>query len=217
MIGDIIKIDEKHLNTAEQIFASLNTKIHSGNQYKYAVGIAGESGSGKSVTAYAVSRILEKNNIKSVVIQMDNYFKLPPKSNHENRLISIDNVGTHEVNLDLLSQNIQDFKTGKDSFEKPLVNYPENSISTEIIDTKDVQVIIVEGTYILELDDFDFKIFIDRNYKSTYKNRMERNRDEKSDFVEQVLQIEHHIIKEYKSKANLILDNDYKVIIPPTQ
>ena len=46
---------------------------------------------------------------------------------------------------------------------------------------------------------------------------MERNRDEKSDFVEQVLQIEHHIIKEYKSKANLILDNDYKVIIPPTQ
>ena len=217
MIGDIIQIDEKHLSTAEQIFTILNTKIPSGNHDKYAVGIAGESGSGKSVTAYAVSKILEKNNIKSVVIQMDNYFKLPPKSNHENRLISIDNVGTHEVNLDLLSQNIQDFKTGKDSFEKPLVNYPENSISTEIIDTKDVQVIIVEGTYILELDDFDFKIFIDRNYKSTYKNRMERNRDEKSDFVEQVLQIEHHIIKEYKSKANLILDNDYKVIIPPTQ
>ena len=217
MIGDIIQIDEKHLSTAEQIFTILNTKIPSGNHDKYAVGIAGESGSGKSVTAYAVSRILEKNNIKSVVIQMDNYFKLPPKSNHENRLISIDNVGTHEVNLDLLSQNIQDFKTGKDSFEKPLVNYPENSISTELIFAKDVQVVIVEGTYILELDDFDFKIFIDRNYKSTYKNRMERNRDEKSDFVEQVLQIEHHIIKEYKSKANLILDNDYKVIIPPTQ
>ncbi|WP_028121812.1 uridine kinase family protein [Epilithonimonas tenax] len=217
MIGDIIQIDEKHLSTAEQIFTILNTKIPSGNHNKYAVGIAGESGSGKSVTAYAVSKILEKNNIKSVVIQMDNYFKLPPKSNHENRLVSIDNVGTHEVNLDLLSQNIQSFKTGADSFEKPLVNYPENSISTELIFAKDVQVVIVEGTYILELDDFDFKIFIDRNFKSTYKNRMERNRDEKSDFVEQVLQIEHQIIKAYKSKADLILDNDYKVLIPSAQ
>jgi hypothetical protein len=40
--------------------------------------------------------------------------------------------------------------------------------------------LIVEGTYILEIDDFDYKIFIDRNYKDTYENRMKRNRDEKS-------------------------------------
>jgi uridine kinase len=60
--------------------------------------------------------------------------------------------------------------------------------------------LIVEGTYILEIDDFDFKIFIDRNYKDTYENRMKRNRDEKSDFVEQVLEIEHQIIKQFKKK-----------------
>ena len=80
------------------------------------------------------------------------------------------------------------------------------------MDTKDFPFLIIEGTYILDVDDFDFKIFIDRNYKDTYENRLNRNRDEKSDFVEQVLDIEHQIIKQYKNKADLVLGKDYQVI-----
>ena len=56
---------------------------------KIAIGIGGESGSGKSVTAYALQRILADHNIQSVVIQMDDYFILPPKLNHENRFLFI--------------------------------------------------------------------------------------------------------------------------------
>jgi uridine kinase len=179
---------------------------------KIAIGIAGESGSGKSVTAFALQKILEQENVKSLVLQMDDYFKLPPKTNHENRLKSLDNVGIQEVDLEKLSQNIKDFKTESSEIEKPLVYYSENLISSEKIDTSGYEVILVEGTYILEIEEFDFKIFIDRNYKDTHENRMKRNRDEQSDFVEKVLEIEHQIIRSFKNNADLILGKNYELV-----
>ncbi len=213
MIGDIILLKERHIETGKNVFQVIEER-HLLDK-KIAIGIGGESGSGKSVTAYALQRILADHNIQSVVIQMDDYFILPPKLNHENRLLSFNNVGTHEVNLQLLSKNVKDFKAGAESIIKPLVNYQLNSVSSETINVRNVQVLIVEGTYILENDtDFDFRIFIDRNYKDTYQNRIERNRDENSDFIEQVLDIEHNIIKKYKSKADLILGKNYQLIIP---
>ncbi|GGG62995.1 uridine kinase family protein [Epilithonimonas arachidiradicis] len=212
MIGDIIELKEIHLATGKEIFEILNTKLPLKSKHILTIGIAGESGSGKSVTAFALQKILNENNIKSLVWQMDDYFKLPPKSNHENRLKSIQNVGIQEVDLAKLSQNISEFKNGKTEIEKPLVHYNENRIASEETEVADYKVVIVEGTYILEIDDFDFKIFIDRNYKDTYENRMSRNRDEMSDFVEQVLEIEHQIIKQFKAKADLVLGKNYELL-----
>lgn len=145
---------------------------------------------------------------------MDDYFKFPPKTNHENRQKSLDNVGMHEVNLVVIQENINEFKSGKYSIEKPLVHYQNNSVSQEILDTKDVQVLIIEGTYVLSIEDFDFSIFIDRNYKDTYENRMKRNRDEQSDFVEKVLDIEHQIIRQFKYKADILLGKNYQIVKP---
>ncbi|MFT4073432.1 MAG: hypothetical protein QM654_16095 [Dysgonamonadaceae bacterium] len=213
MIGDVIVLKERHIETGKNVYEMLTE--HFDISGKFTVGIGGESGSGKSVTAFALQKILSEHGISSVVLQMDDYFNLPPRSNHENRLLSFDNVGTHEVNLALLSDNVYNFKAGVDSFVKPLVNYQANLISSEVVPVKDIRVLIVEGTYILENEkDFDFKIFIDRNYKETYMNRMERNRDENSGFIELVLDIEHKIIKQYKCKADLILGKNYQLIIP---
>lgn len=214
MIGDIIELNETHLATAGEILEILKRQFPLAQKHKIAVGIAGESGSGKSVTAFALQKVLQEINIKSLVLQMDDYFTLPPKANHENRLLSLDNIGPHEVDLKKLSGNIKDFKKAMPIIEKPLVHYRENSIRTEVLKVEECEVIIVEGTYILELEDFDYKIFIDRNYKDTYKNRMQRNRDEQSDFVEKVLDIEHRIIRNFKNNADLILDKNYQPVIP---
>lgn len=210
MIGDVINLEQKHLDTAENIYKIFKEKYN--HDKKWAVGICGESGSGKSVTAFALKKVLEENGIKSLVIQMDDYFKLPPKTNHENREKSFDNVGMHEVHLDLIKDNINEFKKGKSTLEKPLVHYQNNSISEEILDLQDVQVIIIEGTYILSIDDFDFSIFINRNYQDTYEKRMERNRDEQSDFIEKVLKIEHNIIHQFKEKADIVLGKNYEIL-----
>ncbi|MET3539005.1 uridine kinase family protein [Chryseobacterium limigenitum] len=212
MIGDVINLEEKHLTTAENIYRII--KQNENHTEKWAVGICGESGSGKSVTAFALKKVLEENRIKSLVIQMDDYFKLPPKTNHENRQESFDNVGIHEVQLELIEKNIKDFKKGSSSIEKPLVHYQNNSVSQEIVDIADVQVLIIEGTYILSIEDFDFSIFIDRNYKDTHENRMKRNRDEQSDFVEKVLDIEHQIIRQFKHKADIVLGKNYQIVKP---
>lgn len=210
MIGDVINLEQKHLNTAENIYKIFREKYN--HDKKWAVGICGESGSGKSVTAFALKKVLEENGIKSLVIQMDDYFKLPPKTNHENRQRSFDNVGMNEVLLDLIKDHINEFKEGKSTLKKPLVHYQNNSISEEILDLQDVQVIIIEGTYILSIDDFDFSIFIDRNYQDTYEKRMERNRDEQSDFIEKVLNIEHNIIRQFKEKADVVLGKNYEIV-----
>lgn len=212
MIGDIIEIKPRHLVTAREILEAFKNSGLFDKNHKIAIGIAGESGSGKSVTAYALQNVLNEVNIKSLVLQMDDYFKLPPRTNHENRLKSIENVGTQEVDLAKLSQNISDFKAGEKLIKKPLVHYNENRIAAEDINAEDYTVIIAEGTYILEIDDFDFKIFIDRNYKDTYENRMDRNRDDKSEFVEKVLEIEHQIIKQFKAKADLVLGKNYEIL-----
>lgn len=214
MIGDIIELKEKHLAIAKEIIAILKQRLSLQTPSKLAIGVAGESGSGKSVTAFSLQKVLEQEQVKSIVLQMDDYFKLPPRSNHENRLKSLDNVGIHEVDLEKLAQNITAFKNGVSEIEKPLVNYNENSIGTEKINVSEYDVVIVEGTYIFEAEGFDYKIFIDRNYRDTYENRMKRNRDEKSDFVEEVLEIEHRIIRNFKNNADLILGKNYEPINP---
>jgi len=210
MIGDVINLEQKHLDTAENIYKIINGNYNYPD--KWALGICGESGSGKSVTAFALKKVLEEKGVKSLVIQMDDYFKLPPRSNHENRLKSLDNVGLQEVNLNLIQENIKDFKKGKTTIEKPLVDYHANSVSQEIVQIEDVQVLIIEGTYILDINEFDFTIFINRNYKDTYENRMIRNRDEQTDFVEKVLEIEHNIIRKFKEKADVILEKNYQIV-----
>ncbi|SIR07850.1 uridine kinase [Chryseobacterium sp. RU33C] len=212
MIGDIIELKDKHLATAKEIIEILKKRFPLCKQKKIAIGIAGESGSGKSVTAFAIQKILEQENIKSFVVQMDDYFKLPPKTNHENRQQSLNNVGIHEVDLDTLSRNIKDFKNKVAELEKPLVNYEANSVSNEIVDTSEYSMMIVEGTYVFEIESFDFKIFIDRDYKDTFRNRMNRNRDEQSDFIERVLEIEHQIIRNFKNSADLILGKNYELL-----
>lgn len=214
MIGDKIHITEKYIKTAEEIVHLLTEKSALRNGNKTTIGIGGESGCGKSVTAFALQKVLVEKGLKSTVLQMDDYFHLPPKSNHKNRLKNLKDVGIGEVNLQLLAENIIDFKNGKSSSQKPLVDYKNNSISNETLEFENIEIMIVEGTYILELNNFDYKIFIDRNYKETFENRMSRNRDEKSDFVEKVLKIEHNIIRTYKDKADFILDKNYQILMP---
>lgn len=210
MIGDKNNLRQDYLEIAQKIWATLKEKI-SLSQEKIVIGIAGESGSGKTVTAFALQHILENFGYNSAVLQQDDYFKLPPKTNHNARVQNIQLVGREEVDLELIQNHINSFKNEIESLEKPLVDYNNNLILSEKLDLKNIKFLIVEGTYILSLENYDFNIFIDRNFKDTKNDRIARKRDEQSDFVEEVLEIEHQIIKNYKNKANIIIDNNYKI------
>src|SRR5512147_2318897 len=95
------------------------------------IAVAGESGSGKSVTATALAGELATAGIVSILLHQDDYFLLPPRTNHEHRVQDLRNVGPHEVNLALLQSHVDAFRAKVDGVEGPTVDYPANRFLTK--------------------------------------------------------------------------------------
>ncbi len=204
MIGDKLLITDYHRNAAALIYDELAELIQA-KSAPVAVTVAGESGCGKSETAEVLAQSCEAVGLKSVILQQDDYFIHPPRTNHETREKDINWVGMNEVKLELMDQNIADIKKGAEEITKPLVIFDEDRITSENLAVKGVKVIIAEGTYTTTLKNADLKAFINRNYKQTKKSRLARSRDPATDFLEKVLVIEHDIISGHKKLAGIII------------
>ena len=212
MRGDTIIVEEHHRRAAAEIVPALLPKID-GSVGKYTLSVAGESGSGKSETATAIAEALEKEGIASVILQQDDYFVYPPKSNDRARRRDIAWVGPQEVRLDLLDTHLRAFHDNADSIDKPLVDYETDSIGAEWIVVADARVAIAEGTYTSLLDNVDIRIFIARDYEETRAHREKRKRDaaELDPFIDDVLKIEHGIISLHRARADIVINADYSV------
>ncbi len=206
MIGDIITIKDEYFSTAEMILDRLKE-----DNFPQVFAIGGESGSGKSVTAICLQKKLKEIGIPAFILHLDDYFIFPPQTNHDRRVEKIERVGESEVNFKLLQKNVNSFLDGDDYLEKPIVNYRLNQILSEQINLSSYKCLIVEGTYSFSLKNIDCYIFMDRTYKETYLQRKERGREQESDFIEDVLAIEHKIIRPNRKKANFIVLADYSV------
>jgi len=209
MKGDAIVVEEHHVRAARGVVTLLRQLLDAGD--RFAVTIAGESGSGKSETAQAVADELQSAGVAAVIFQQDDYFVYPPKSNDRARRKDIDWVGPQEVRLDLLDKHLSAFLGGDGSVTKPLVNYAEDSVGEERLDLGDARVAIAEGTYTTLLGNAAARAFIDRTYLQTRAHREKRQRDasELDAFIERVLAIEHAEIASHKPRASIIIDEDY--------
>lgn len=210
MIGDKIELRPEYIYPANEILTRILPKLITNNEI-YFITISGESGCGKSTLAIALQHCMEAKSINSYVFHMDDYFRLPPKSNHNKRLSDLNWVGTGEVNLDLLQENVDGIISGYDSIDKPLVDYQEDMILSEHLQLDNYRVYIIEGTYVSLLNHINLKIFIDRDYRDTLVQRISRARDPLTPFVEQVLEIEHQLIAPFKENADVFLNKDYSV------
>jgi len=205
MIGDKLVITEYHRTAAAAIFKELREILVDAGK-PVAVTVAGESGCGKSETAAVLAELCNEAGYKALILQQDDYFVYPPKTNHRKREEDLNWVGPQEVKLDLIEENIEAIKNGSEpELTKPLVNYDEDSVSSEKISVEGVKVIVVEGTYTTTLKNADLKAFIDRDYRQTKKARLKRSRDPQTDFMEKVLSIEHDIISAHKELAHVII------------
>ncbi len=207
MKGDILILDENHRKAGKQIVERIIGEIQ--KQETYTISVAGESGAGKSEIAQAIADELAKENIQSFIFGQDDYFKLPPKSNARQRELDISWVGDHEVRLDFLAEHIRKAREKKANFIKPLVDFDADVIGTEEVDTSHYQVFIAEGTYTTLLEGIDTKIFIDRNKMDTVESRKKRNREKQDAFLDEILTIEHRIISQHKSLADIIINKNF--------
>jgi uridine kinase len=203
--GDKLVIKEHHTTIAKQLFDMLTKEIMD----KCTISVGGESGAGKSEIAAELARILNDNGIETKVIQQDDYFVYPPRTNHRMRKKNIEQVGEYEVKLDFIEANLRSFKQGDHYIYKPLVIYEEDRITTELLEVGSASVLIAEGTYTTRLNFVDRRIFIDRTYHDTERERLERRRDQMEDFLTEVLEIEHRIVSGHKGLAHVVIRKDF--------
>jgi uridine kinase len=205
MIGDKLVIEPYHTERATEICEILSH--HPAN--KRAVTVAGESGAGKSELAHEIARLLNEHGTPTGLLQQDDCFVFPPKTNHNMRRQNLEQVGPYEVKLDFLDANLRSFKRGESPIYKPLVIYDEDRITAEEMEVGGLAVLIAEGTYTPLLRFADVRIFIDRDYRQTLEARMRRARDKWEPSIQDVLEREHQVISQHKELADLIVSPDF--------
>jgi len=210
MKGDKLVIHQGHRKAARGIMKLLLPQIVK-TPSKFIITIGGESGSGKSEIAMVLSELLSEKGIKSIILQQDDYFVYPPKTNAKMRRKNIGHVGLSEVRFVLLDEDLKDIMEGKSKIEKPLVIFDEDRITKETVKLEAIKTVIVDGTYTTILKNVHLRIFIDHTYVDTRGIRKRRAREEQDEFLEKILEIEHRIISSHKPRADIIVTNDYEV------
>jgi len=210
MRGDKLIIEPHHRKAATNLASLLERRL-SDRDAPLIVSIGGESGSGKSELAAALADELRARDVPALVIQQDDYFIHPPKTNERKRREEIGWVGPQEVRLDLLDANLKALIDGAETIVKPLVFYDEDRIGEERLSTEGVRVVVVEGTYTSLLRNVDVRVFIDRTFRDSRGARTERAREIQEAFLDRVLEIEHGIISRHRDHADILIGADYSV------
>jgi uridine kinase len=205
MIGDKLVIEPHHTERATDICDLLSDRLAPG----LTISVSGESGAGKSELAHELQRLLVQRGVPTGLLQQDDYFVFPPRTNHDMRRRNLEQVGPYEVKLDFLDANLRSFKRGESPIYKPLVIYDEDRITTEEMDVRDLAILIAEGTYTTLLRFADVRVFIDRDYRQTLEARMRRARDKWEPFIQDVLEREHQVIAQHKALADLVVASDF--------
>lgn len=208
MEGDKLLIGPQHTARAAELCDAMANKLIP----RMVITVAGESGAGKSETASEIVRLLCEQGHRAEVVQQDDYFVFPPKTNHEMRRRNIEQVGLYEVKLGLLDSNLRSFKRGETSIYRPLVNYDADRITMGERDLSDVEILVAEGTYTTTLAFADLRIFIARDYDDTAAHRKARGRDADDAFIDDVLRREHKIIRAHCQLADYVISRDFETI-----
>jgi uridine kinase len=213
MIGDILLIREEHVNAAELIAKKvLEEKNKKPKNYKFIVGISGESGSGKSEVSHSLGLRLKKEHLRVKVIHTDNYYTVPPLLLSEWRKAKgIETVGISEYDWNLISRNIQDFKEDRESM-MPLIDIIPEQIDKLITDFKKIDLLIVDGLYAIKSDGIDLRVFIELTNADIALAGNNVESMEKSEFALSVQEKEHQNVVALKPLSDLIINKAYQVL-----
>lgn len=177
------------------------------------IAVSGESGSGKTTLAKAFKSILSAQNKNVLLLHQDDYFRLPPQKNHQARLKNLGHIGPQEVRLELLDEHMRNIKKRLvKEVSVPRMNWETDIEEKVLTNVENINVVVVEGTYVQLLQEADYRIYINTHHSQTYQNRVSRGREKVTEFITQVLEKESAIISHQGLMADLILNDRLQVI-----
>ncbi len=159
----------------------------------FIIGIAGDSGSGKTTFAESIKRIFAG---KVATITMDDYHKI---GREERRKLGITPLNPEMTDLELFREHLEIIRRGE-KIIKPIYDHTRGVINGEEV-FKPEKIVIVEGLHTLydEIRDYlDYKIFVDPARIIKRKWKLKRDVEERGYRREEVIE---EIIKR---------ENDYK-------
>jgi uridine kinase len=175
---------------------------------KFIITIGGEVGSGKSTLAYALAHKLKKQGIRSKIIDLDDFYKIPPLQRKEwRRAKGIESVGPSEYNWGKIIHVINDFYENQKSV-MPCVDLITDYVDEITTNFEDVNVIILNGLYATKIEQADLRIFIELTYDETKEAQIFGDKEEMTAFRKQILEREHEMVQGLKKGCDLFFDFD---------
>lgn len=213
-----MQIRDNHIKAAEALAKKIiEQKSHKPKDYKYIVGISGESGSGKSEIAYSLAKRMKKEHLRVKVLHTDNYFKVAPLLQSEWRKAKgIESVGTGEYDWNLIHRNIQDFKEERESM-MPCIDIIPQQVDKLITDFKKIDLLIIEGLYAIKSDGIDLRVFIELTNAESELLGNQNPAGEQSEFTKSVLEKEHQNVLSLKPMSDIIINRGFEVLDSRTQ
>jgi len=204
MLNDKITVTNKHIAAANVVVDELLPQLGR----KFIIAIGGEVGSGKSTLAYAIAYRLKKAGIKSKIIDLDDFYKIPPHNRKLwRRQNGIESIGPSEYDWDKINAVIDDFKNDRDS-TMPCVDLITDEVDHLRTSFRNVRVAIINGLYATKLNQVDFKVFIELTYAETSEAQLFGQKEEMTDFRKQILEREHLMVQALKPGCNMFFDFD---------
>ncbi len=124
-------------------------RVNESNEEPFIIAIAGTSASGKSYLSKNLKEKLEKNNIKTIIINSDNFYK--PETPE---FLEFYDTFDHQETIDLqeLKNLINEIIIKKEGvFKLPIYSFEKATrIGYKDLIIKDIKVIIVEGIYVIK-------------------------------------------------------------------
>ncbi len=206
MLNDLITITPRHENAARMISEKIKELRTSKPNNKMIITISGEVGTGKSTVSIVLARLLKKQSIRAKIIDLDDYYKIPPLERRKWRMEhGITSIGYDEYDWEKVARNIEDFKKGKTS-EMPCVDLITGYVDKLTTSFEGIDMLIINGLYSLKIENADLKVFIEQTYDETRDAQRYSQKEDIDAYRLKVLQREHEVVQSLKENAEFYID-----------
>ncbi len=204
MQNQVFTITEKHRAADRLIF----DRVRSEHLPKNIITVTGEVGTGKSTVSYLLARMMKTDGIRTKIMDLDNYYRIPPIERTQWRLENgIESVGLDEYEWDRIYKNIDDYKNNKIA-QMPLVDMVTDYQDELITDFKGIDLLIIKGLYSIKCKESRLKIFIELSTEEASKFNTYEGVEETDSFRLEVMAKEQAIVKKLKKEADFFIDFD---------